>query len=521
MDKKVINMLLIIILSVSVFFRLYNLGYSNFQGDEVAAQNYLFGEQSFKDFLLTRTIGPGQFLVSASFNKVFGTFNPEFFVRLPFFAANVATLFFVFSITKKEIGEIESIIVSVLIGLSGLLIAFSKIVQYQSFILMLSILSIYFAYKYQILKREKYIYISAIFSAIAFLFHYDALSFIFPIILVLLVKKDFKALLKYGLTSAAVCSVFYIPFVLRYEFISTAKYLFLKRISSGFEYDPLYYSLKLMSIYHSKEFIIFTVLIALILLYRNIKWEIKKENIILAVNVLLIMLRVVLQNKVNWLFYASNALFLIYIIMEIKNIFQENKLSFENFTKIWFLTTFFFYGMFFSMPLTHIYTFFIPAAILMSKIANEKTYLNPASWTLLFFIVISAISFNSAAFTNTRPEYPWNPKKYIFGEMPKNIIDGEDVKGIFGFPYDRKWYKIREIALKLKSENGYEKYKSNEKYRLTKYYMQNFQWEEEAPDFYIYVRRPQSLDKSSEPNDQIIYQEESFAIYKLGNAQTN
>lgn len=55
-EKYVFYFVTILALLVGIFFRIYNLNYSEFQGDEVSAQNFLFGEQNFSNFLLTRTI---------------------------------------------------------------------------------------------------------------------------------------------------------------------------------------------------------------------------------------------------------------------------------------------------------------------------------------------------------------------------------------------------------------------------------------------------------------------------------
>lgn len=502
--SKHFKVILLFILTISIFFRLANLGYSNFQGDEVSAQNFLFGEQPLKDFLLTRGIPPGQYLVSLVANNVFQNTDPHFRVRLPFSLAGIGVLIFIFILQKEK-----SIIALTLCGLSGLLIAFSRIVQYQSFIMLFGIANIFLINKYTEEKRDVYIFGASIISAVAILFHYDSLSYIIPISLFLLLNKDFKGLFKYIVPIILMSSFFYIPFISRAEFLKTWGYLTKKRISSNLSYDALKYSTLILSIYHSREYLV--VLGASILLYviTKMKTSSKTERLLITTNVILILARTLLGVRNNFLMYSSVVAFITYILIYIKDRFNTKDFIL---TELWFFISFLFYGLVFQMPLTHIYTFLLPLFIVISQTLHKNRVLTIS----LILLTISSISFNYQAFLNTESEYPWQTKNYLFGSMPKAISEGKKISGIFGFPYYRDWQEIERVGKDLKKQ-GKINYYSNEKYRISKYYLQGIRWDSEYPDYYIHIESPQSLSDSLAPKHlDIISEGERHIIYDFG-----
>lgn len=496
---------LLLILAVSIFFRIYKLGYSDFQGDEVSAQNFLFGEQPFKDFLLTRSIPPGQYIVSFIQNNIFQSINPHLRVRLPFSLAGIIILIFIFLLQKEK-----SVIPILLIGVSGLFIAFSRIVQYQSFIMLFGVINVFCINKYTSTKNYNYIYLASITSAMAVLFHYDSLSYIIPSLIFLAVNKDFKGLLRYILPIGIIASFFYIPFVLKPEFRQTLNYLTKERIGTGSTAGALNYSLKILALYHSKEFLVITGLLLAFLFAKNFKEEKIPAKIVLTISLIFIISRLATTKESGPIIVVSVMTFGLLLLLKIKNIYLKKETNTETLVELWFYFSFLTYGLAFKMPLTHIYNFLLPLFLLIGyKIKQTKTIR-----ALLGVAFISSISFNYSAFIETSREFPWEEKRYIFGNMPSAISSGEKLKGIFGFPYYRNWEEIRDKSLQLK-DSGLEEYYSNEKYRLAKYYMQGFKWNPEQQDFYIYIKNPQSLSGELPPqNLRIVYEGEKYLIYE-------
>ena len=89
-------------------------------------------------------------------------------------------------------------------GLSGLLIAFSRIIQYQSFILLFSVVAIYNFWKFLESEKPINLIVLSIVSGVGLLFHYDALSFIVPVMLILFSTKRYKKLFEFSFITAAI-----------------------------------------------------------------------------------------------------------------------------------------------------------------------------------------------------------------------------------------------------------------------------------------------------------------------------
>ncbi|OGC47147.1 hypothetical protein A2886_00675 [candidate division WWE3 bacterium RIFCSPHIGHO2_01_FULL_42_13] len=503
-----------LILAVGVLFRLFNLGYSDFQGDEVVAQNYLWDERSFVTFLLTRTIGPGQFIISKIMNFFFlDSPRPEFYQRLPFALAGIALLIVAYTIIAKCFNKNAAIITTLLLATSGLLIAFARIVQYQTFVMLFSLLAIYTLHLYFQQRKEKFLNISAILSAVSLLFHYDSLSFILPIIFILAFTKSFRALFKYLIIVGAIAGSFYIPFILTPTFKTTFFFLLGERISSGTSHDSIFYSVKLLFIYHPKELLVLYGLGFLAVWIGFMKNASKLEKTSWLLTLALILLRFYLQASNPILIYSST-LILCLLILNFLMKMTKTIPSFKNLIELWFLVSFTSYAVFMNLPLTHIYNFFIPLFILVgiefTSLKSTKKTLTAGVAALVLVVVVSALSFNFKAFIDTSPEYPWNSKSYIFGQMPRNVAGGEEVKGIFGFPYYRNWKEIKGFI----DTKGLSTYNSNEKYRLVKYYMKPHEWIYGDVRYYIYIKLPQSLSKYEKPQEIPVLEGPTFAIYE-------
>ncbi len=514
-----LRFVLICSILIATSARFINLGYSDFQGDEVSAQNYLFGEERLIPFLLSRTIGPMQYIISYMANAVavVTDTNEEFFVRLPFAVAGILSIFVQYKLCRKFFFEETALISTTLISISGLYIAFSRIVQYQSFVILFSLITVYAFLSYlQDHNRKKLIYIG-LFAGIGLLFHYDSLSFVLPIYIVMFlqdstIKKKVTDLSYLTTPFVALVSVFYLPFFLQPNFRSTLLYLANERIRSEFNYDSLYYSVKLMSIYHPKEYLmVFLAFTALLMfhLLRNSTTIIQKSVLVLGVFAIVARFCNVFANTA--LIYISVIFGFVYLALLFWKRSDRKESTSEFFVTIWFLFTFITYGLLFQKPLTHIYNFLTPVLILFGIV-----YANSMQSTKRIFAIITAlvglisISFNHQAFINTTPEYPWNEKKYLTGTMDTSLAKNQGVLGVFGFPYNRNW---EEIGSKL-HELAISKYKSNEKYRLSKYYVQGIAWDDFEFEAFVWVDKPQSFDRQPRPTQDVLAEGENYVIYR-------
>jgi hypothetical protein len=509
----------ITILAFSFFFRLTKLGYSEFQGDEVSAQSFIFYQRSFVDFLLTRTIGPAQFVITKVMGGfVTGAINIEFWMRLPFALAGCLTVFGVYILTRKNTNRVSASIAATLAGTSGLLIALSRTVQYQSFITLLSIPAIALTWKYLEQRKPYYASIGGVICGLGLLFHYDFLVPVIAICLYLILQKEVKGLTILLFSAFATAGVFYIPFILHPNFRSTLLYLVSNRITSAPLTDSLASTLVILQTYHSKEWLIGLPVLICIILALQYRKLLPVERILFITAGVSVLARILLQTRYPALVVFSVILTAaLFSYLFLRNYFSpKSPPRFVDLIIIWFFVGFVSYGLFFSKPMTHIYTFFIPAFILVgygvSQI-NRRNLTIPALLTL-FVMTVSGISFDYQAFTDTKNEYPWENKNYIFGAMPSRIANGEVVQGIFGFPYKRDWQEIDAQLNFLEGSGNNKTYISNEKLRLTRYYIREFTWAEQNANYYVYIDSPQSLDKTPAPNKTPLVTGNRYAIYK-------
>src|SRR3989344_285440 len=262
---------LISFLLIAIYFRFYNLGYSDFQGDEAKVFLYRQLDQGFISTLFTNSKGPGQYIVVYLVDKIYaiigGGFDQELFFRIPFALAGVISVFLFYILGKLFGGKNAGIYACILSALNGVFIAFSRIVQYQSFNILFSLISSIFFIFYLKNKSKRNLFISGFASAIGFLFHYDAVFYIVPQFIILLFSLDRKIFIKNILVYVSALSfilIFFLPYLFSTTFYSTLNYILNERSIGFFSYDSVYYGAKLISIYFPKEFIFFVVFVLLI-----------------------------------------------------------------------------------------------------------------------------------------------------------------------------------------------------------------------------------------------------------------
>ncbi len=220
--------------------RLPNLGWSDFQGDEayvlMLARGVLHGQP---DSLLVHMKGPVEALLPAGLMALTGTIT-EWLARLPFALAGLGVLLGVALLARRLIGGDRGAAVGVLavalLSLDGFLIAFSRIVQYQSIVLLMAVAALWLAWRFAAGAEpgSRYLYASACCAAVGALAHYDG-AFIAPALawMVFLgarrrswgVVRTLRAALGPTLLGLVLCLSFYLPFVLHEHFARTLGHL--------------------------------------------------------------------------------------------------------------------------------------------------------------------------------------------------------------------------------------------------------------------------------------------------------
>lgn len=228
-----------ILIILSIFLRFSDLGYSHFYGDEAKAL-YLRKDVSAQDFLLNQRKGPVQFVAAWAMEKLTGSFN-ETTTRLPFVVAGVLSVVIFYFLVRTLFGTQVALYSGYLFSLSGFNIAFSRTVQYQSFLILFGLLAIYFMLLFYQKRNRAFLFLSSISMGLTFLSHYDAVFFLLPtiVILGLHVKdtKKFSAVLLFILPLVLMLLPFYFPYTSQGYFAQNTQNYLTKRIV-GNEYLP-------------------------------------------------------------------------------------------------------------------------------------------------------------------------------------------------------------------------------------------------------------------------------------------
>jgi len=439
--------ILFFVLILSFFLRFWGLGYSEFYGDETKTF-YLDKTVPAYKFFLDQRKGPVQFGVVWFMEKVVGGYD-EFYTRVPFALAGAASLLVLFLIVQKIANNKAALISSILFGLNGFYIAFSRTIQYQSFMILFGLLAVYYAFLYQETEnksRLQYSVLSAVFLSLSYLSHYDAVFFDITVGLILIKliydnKDDLKSIIKeilvyYMLPLVALVGVFYIPY-LTYGYFSGNTVNYIAKRLGGLDYG------KNLSWYTF--------------------WVYNPHSIWAFLTVFLIPFYL---KRANW---KRNLLFL------------------------WFLIPFVAFQFLFSNPGTHIHNYFIPLIIMIGigmadfiSILRDK---RQKQYFYAFLLYVFGLLFVVDLFVfipKVNNGYPWKDSTRLGTTVYK--INKKYHLFLYGFPYVRGWHQIANYV----SENGnVRKIYTNDNDTIAKYYLRGVSYTKPGPNYlpehFIYV----------------------------------
>lgn len=407
--------LLAALVLLTLLLRWPNLGYKEFQGDEgiimARAAAMLTGDDAE---LFLHQKGPVEillpFLLWGS-----GAAVTEFWVRLPFWWASVLLVGGIVWLGHRWFGREIGLLVGLIFVLNGFGVAFSRIVQYQTFVMLWGALAIILADLYREQGRRVQLWLTAVFLAGGLLAHYDAVL-VLPVIAWLLwprfwplAQLDWRGWGAGLLLGGGILALFYLPFVLNPNFGRTGSYLFSDRLGGSLLSWSGPEVWQMATFYNSLYYI--AGLIVLILL--GLGWRNGRR----------------LSNYAAWLYFLVPLAFYLLVVAD---------------------------------PRTHVYTFFPGAAVLAALgVARLKTA--RGAWVVLVVVGVVTAVYPYLLFIDTSVERQRNwaelrPVGYptTFAEPP--------LFGLFGFPYQAGWRAVAELPLALPVA-------SNEEQEITDVYL--------------------------------------------------
>lgn len=229
--------ILLLIIFLAAFFRFASLGYSEFQGDEVGvmqpAAEALAGHEDA--LFLYRKKGPGEVLLPMLLWGLTGTIN-ELTARLPFALAGLLIVPTIYLLAERLLNRQVGLVAAGLLALNGLLIAFSRIAQYQVIVVWMSALAFLCLWEWGERRNSRWLILTGIFLGAGLLAHYDALLVI-PALAYLAVSNSklwpdahpgrslVLPLLVGGGCLLGMAGLFYLPYLLDQQVTRTTEYL--------------------------------------------------------------------------------------------------------------------------------------------------------------------------------------------------------------------------------------------------------------------------------------------------------
>ena len=223
---------LILILIIAALLRFINLGYSEFQGDEALAMTFAADAiEGHDEVLFLRGKGPGEILLPLALWRTNGLIT-ELLVRLPFAIAGLAALATFYLTSKALFNARVAAYGTALLAASGFMLGFSRIVQYQSLVVWMSLLAFWMLWYWRDKGQVRWVFASGLFAGVGLLAHYDALL-ILPVLGWLFLRPhapiDLTRRLVGGLVWLTACLSsslpFYLPYYLDPQFSQTGSYL--------------------------------------------------------------------------------------------------------------------------------------------------------------------------------------------------------------------------------------------------------------------------------------------------------
>jgi len=497
---------IVLIVILASFFRFAYLGYSEFQGDEAAVMLKGVGAiQGREDVLFRHKKGPTEILIPAVLYSLSGRIN-EFTARLPFALANVIGIVAVYLIGKAMFGDLVGLVAGLLLGINGYLIAFSRIVQYQSVLFLMTALSVLCYYRFYREPGEARLYqlLGTLFLGVGLLTHYNAI-FAVPVVAFLGLRK-FRSqpralsgvipLFISWLFVLCLLLAFYVPFV-RHPYFEKAQRYFAAR--TGAENRILYNNLDkffvMSTVYNSTYYIVFLILLFGVVMIEQLMGVSSRKYIGLLFSLLFIAGLVSLlilpsrwQNGAFWFFLA----FLLILLLS-PSPSAELKTNL-----LWFALPFLFYDFLIADPRTHFQLFFPPLAIIgglgLQKVTpflfkGGSNLRRAVGLNVLVALYLVFAYYVYMVFVQHDPEYkrtyPEHKSRYywtIYDELPKD--------GWFGFPYRAGWKVIGCLY-----EQGILRgdYFSNEEDWITEWYTRG-EWRcSNNPRYYFIAKNVQDV----------------------------
>ncbi|MBI1881359.1 MAG: glycosyltransferase family 39 protein, partial [Chloroflexi bacterium] len=176
----------ILLLLLAAFFRMVNIHYSDYQGDEadilLRAVSLVYGQI---EAILTHSKGPGEILLLNAIGALTGRFDEQT-ARLPFALAGTFSVGLMAWLGQQLFNRRVGLVVGLLAAIDGVFVSYARTAQYQSVVLWLTLAAICCFYRFYQGEGQSRCWhgLGAFLLAASFLFHFETVLLL-PVIVYL------------------------------------------------------------------------------------------------------------------------------------------------------------------------------------------------------------------------------------------------------------------------------------------------------------------------------------------------
>ncbi|MBX3015827.1 MAG: glycosyltransferase family 39 protein [Caldilineaceae bacterium] len=384
---------ILVLLLVGGLYRFVHLGYAEFQGDEarlaLRAAEIL---QGYEGTLFVHKKGPVEILLPTIIYALTNHLT-EASARLPFAVANFTAIFAMLLLGRRLFGPLAGWVAALVIALDGYLIAFGRVVQYQSMVLLTTLLLILILQRVSSTRMAaqtltRYLGLGVLFFVTGLLAHYEVLLVGIPALFLLwqLVQRVGlwplirAALVPVGIGMLLLAS-FYLPFALYPEFSDTSAYLVDYRLGLGGLYNNLASFFQRTTLYSSTYYLLWLILGTLMALFQLYRRALPPVGRWLASALVLVGLAITIYRPAWFIVNGQDytGLFFFWVLL---SAWLWASQPAERLVWLWFGGILLIALFLTAIPNTHVYSFFIPWALLMGMI-SEQAWQRLRQWRAL------------------------------------------------------------------------------------------------------------------------------------------
>ncbi len=467
---------LALVLVAAAAFRLPNLGYAEFQGDEVNVVHLAASAiQGREDALFYHKKGPGEVLVTTAIYAGARALS-EGGARLPFAVANLLFVLGLYSVAYRFLGRQAAFWAGLLAALNGFFVAFGRIVQYQSLVLLFSVLALDSALAYAERRHGRDLWLCALWGAVGLWAHTDALfaglAAAAVIVAALYREKPTWAQVAKRLAGpvglgALLLGAFYIPYV-RHPFFQVARAYVAKR-KGLIPADNLNHLILIGAVYNAIYYLGFVGLGLLGVVGEGL-CRFRKWGVVLLTVAATWLLSAWLMPE-RWQAGGRSYVVLAYLAALLPLGWAPRRGLGWRSAFIWFAVPLVIYLFFFADPRTHLYIAFPGACLLLGVGFGElERSLGRLRWA--WYLVSGGVLALSAVylailFVSHHPEYKRTYPEHRLPIFWAPYGDKMPTQGLFGFPYRAGWKVVGALYAQGTLHGDYG---TNEEEHITHWY---------------------------------------------------